>query len=74
MNEYEFVVQGDQKIHCAGCEQRVSNALKRVPGVREVRADHRTQEVRVTTDEQLSRDDLSERLGRIGYVVRPKGA
>lgn len=73
MNEYEFVVQGEQKIHCAGCEQRIRNALKRIPGVREARADHRTQEVRVTAEELLDRDDLSERLGRIGYEVRPKG-
>lgn len=74
MSEHRFVVQGEQRIHCAGCEQRITNALKRVPGVRDVHADHRTQEVRVTTDGQLSGDDLRDRLGRIGYEVGPKGA
>jgi copper chaperone CopZ len=34
----EFVVTGEEKMHCAGCEQRVSNALGRLPGVQEVQA------------------------------------
>lgn len=74
MSEHEFVVEGEQTIHCESCEQRIIRALQRVPGVREVRADHRTQQVRVSTDDKLSGDHLRERLGRIGYEVRPKGA
>lgn len=74
MSEHEFVVEGEQKIHCEGCEQRIAKALARVPGVREVRADHRTQEVRVSTDGKLSGDEIRQRLARIGYEVGPKGA
>ncbi len=74
MNEHQFVVTGEQTIHCESCEQRIANALKRVPGVREVRADHRTQEVHVTADDELTGEALRERLGRIGYEVSPKGA
>lgn len=74
MRQHDFVVHGEQTIHCEGCEQRIARALQRVPGVREVRADHRTQEVRVSTDDKLSGDELTERLGRIGYEVRPKGS
>ncbi len=38
-----FKVVGEQTIHCAGCEQRIGNALRRVPGVEGVEASHRTQ-------------------------------
>ena len=34
----EFVVTGEEKMHCAGCEQRVSNALGRLPGVQSIQA------------------------------------
>jgi copper chaperone CopZ len=46
----EFVVTGEEKMHCAGCEQRVSNALRRLPGVQEVQANATTQQVLVTVD------------------------
>ncbi len=38
----DFTVIGAQTIHCAGCEQRIGNALRRLPGIREVEASHRT--------------------------------
>jgi hypothetical protein len=28
-----FTVAGEKKIHCAGCEQRIANALRRPPGI-----------------------------------------
>jgi copper chaperone CopZ len=46
----EFVVMGEEKMYCAGCEQRISNALRRLPGVREVQPSATTQHVLVTVD------------------------
>ncbi len=39
---------------CSGCEQRLSKALRRVDGVREAAADHRTGEVRVRFDPSVT--------------------
>jgi cation transport ATPase len=41
----DFVVTGEEKIHCAGCEARISHALKRLAGVRDVKASANEQRV-----------------------------
>ncbi len=50
MNTTDFTVVGEEKMHCEGCEQRVGRVLKRLPGVREVQANHRSQHVGVEYD------------------------
>lgn len=72
MRTHEFVVDGERTIHCEGCEQRIASALGRMDGVREVRADHRTQEVRVTADDDVGPEAIRERLGRIGFPASSK--
>ena len=32
----EFTVMGEQRIHCAGCEERIRRVLRRSPGVNSV--------------------------------------
>ena len=32
----EFTVTGEQKIHCARCEERIGNVLRRLPGIKDV--------------------------------------
>ena len=55
---------------CRGCEQRISSVLRRVEGVREVSADHRTGVVRVRVGPELvDRAVLAPRLGAAGYPV-----
>ena len=67
----EFVVTGEEKMHCAGCEQRVSNALRRLPGVQEVRASAATQHVLVTLDpSQVGAEQIQARLEQLGYRVK----
>jgi copper chaperone len=69
-----FKVVGDQKIHCAGCEQRIDNALHRLEGVREVKASFQTQEVTVTIDEtKLSPEQVRAKLEQLGYHASPQG-
>ena len=68
----EFMVTGEDKMHCAGCEQRVSNALRRLPGVQEVRASAATQQVLVTIDPaQVGSEQVRAKLEQLGYKVTP---
>lgn len=63
-----FTVTGEPTIHCAGCEQRIGNALRRLPGVGDVRASARTQRVQVTFDPvQVGRDEVQAKLAQLGY-------
>lgn len=74
MAQVRFKVEGENKMHCAGCEQRVDNALHRLEGVGEVEATFQTQEVTVTVDEsKVSTEQVRERLERLGYDVARQG-
>jgi copper chaperone CopZ len=67
----EFVVMGEEKMHCAGCEQRVSNALRRLPGVQEVQASATTQYVQVTVDPSLvGAEQVQAKLEQLGYQAK----
>jgi copper chaperone CopZ len=67
----ELVVTGEEKMHCAGCEQRVSNALRRLPGVQEVRASAATQHVLVTIDpSQVGAEQVQAKLEQLGYQAK----
>jgi copper chaperone CopZ len=71
----EFVVTGEEKMYCAGCEQRVGNALRRLPGVQQVQASAQTQQVVVTFDPtQVSPEQVRAKLEQIGYQITPPGA
>lgn len=66
----QFEVVGEEKIHCAGCETRIASALRRLPGVEEVRASAETQRVNVTIDPaRTSEDEVRARLAQLGYQV-----
>lgn len=55
-------------IHCSGCEARIQSLVSRFPGVKEVKAEHRTQLVRVTLDlEETSPEEIKEKLADLGY-------
>ena len=70
----EFVVTGEEKMHCAGCEQRVRNAVRRLPGVQDVRADAATQQIGVTIDPALlDPEQVRAKLEQIGYQVTLQG-
>lgn len=70
-----FTVTGQDKLHCEGCEQRVGNALRRLPGVQDVQASHQTQLIQVTIDPaQLDPQQVQARLEQIGYEVTAQGS
>ena len=67
----EFTVIGEQKIHCEGCEQQVGRALRRLDGVRDVQASHKTQRVAVRFDpNQVRPEQVRAKLEQIGYETR----
>lgn len=65
MEQYEFTVEG---MSCTGCEERVTNATKRVKGVRRVDADHETGTVEITADEDIQ-DNVRQAIHDAGYDV-----
>ncbi len=65
-----FTVTGEQKIHCAGCEERITNALRRLPGIQDIQASHQNQRVVVTFDPaRVSPDKVKAKLLQLGYQV-----
>ncbi len=65
-----FTVTGEQKIHCAGCEERITNALRRLPGIQDVQASHQSQRVVVIFDPaRVSPDKVKAKLEQLGYQV-----
>ncbi len=71
MTETTFKVTGEQKIHCAGCEQRISNALKRLDGIQDVQASLQTQQVAVKIDPaRVNPEQVRSRLEQLGYEVK----
>ncbi|WP_100500667.1 heavy-metal-associated domain-containing protein [Geodermatophilus chilensis] len=59
---------------CTGCEQRLSKALRRVDGVREATADHRTGQVRVRLDPAVTdRAAVAAQVHTAGYTVVDDG-
>lgn len=66
-----FEVVGDQRLHCQGCEERVTRLLKALPGVRQVRAEAQNQRIEVLFDTaMLEATALAERLREASYEVR----
>ncbi|PSR24043.1 MAG: copper resistance protein CopZ [Sulfobacillus thermosulfidooxidans] len=66
-----FTVVGEEKLHCASCEARVGKALRRIPGVHTVIADHQTQKIEVTFSlNETAEEVIQDRLEALGYQVK----
>ena len=64
-------VIGDERLNCEGCEERVENALKKVPGVGIVRAHSSTQHIEVLFDSNLlDANAIAERVANVGYKTK----
>ena len=64
----DFTVTGGMKLHCAGCEERIGTALRRLPGVGDVQASAQDQRVKVTMDPaQVSAEQVRAKLEELGY-------
>ena len=66
----DFTVTGEHTIHCASCEQRIGNALRRLDGIQDVQASAQTQKVAVRFDlTEVRPEDIQAKLAQMGYVV-----
>ena len=63
-------VVGRQIMHCGGCETSVEFAVKQIPGLQQVKANYKTQEINLTFDPQaLNLERVRQELDGIGYQV-----
>ena len=63
MDQYELRVEG---MSCTGCEETVSNVVRRVEGVHRVDADHETGAVAITADDGTEAD-VKQAIHDAGY-------
>ncbi len=66
MNKIELKVKG---MVCGGCENRVKNALSTIDGVESVEASFKTGIVTVTTNKELDKSLLEDKIDDIGFEV-----
>lgn len=63
----EFDVTG---MTCTGCEKSVENGLKKVEGVKEVKASHKNNKVTIQVEkDRVDREALAQKIETVGYVV-----
>lgn len=63
-------VVGERTIHCSGCERTVKYTLSRIPGVDQIKADHKTQMIEFELSPALTDlDKVKADLEWIGYQV-----
>ena len=67
----KLTVKGEETIHCVGCENRAQSVVSTLPGVLKVKADHKTQEIRVTLDrDRITPEEVREKLDLMGYRTK----
>ncbi len=73
IQDVTFTITGEQKIHCAACEQQIGTALSHVPGIRDVHASAKTQQVVVALDPtDVAPDEVRSKLEQMGYQTTPE--
>jgi len=69
-SEMNLKVVGSQTMHCAGCERTVSFTLSNLPGVEVIKADHKTQVIKIAlTGDETDLKKVKTELDWIGYEV-----
>ncbi len=58
---------------CGGCENRVKNALNQLEGISKVEADYNTGIVKVTSSENVKKEQMEEIIEDIGFEVEKEG-
>jgi copper chaperone CopZ len=69
-SEMTLKVVGSQTMHCAGCERTVTFTLSNLPGVKVLKADHKTQVIEIAlTSEETNLEKVKAEMDWIGYEV-----
>lgn len=64
-------VVGDDRLNCEGCEERIEQALKKVPGVGQVRAKASNQRVKMLFDSSLlDANAITAHVAKVGYQTK----
>ena len=66
MKELDLKVTG---MVCGGCENRVKNSLNEMEGIKEVSANHETNQVVVKYEGDINIEDVKERIDDLGFKV-----
>ncbi len=65
MKEVTVITKG---MTCASCERTISNALKKVDGIKDARADYATETTKITYDgSKVDMDKIKEAVESVGY-------
>lgn len=69
----ETVEYKSEKMHCTGCEETISGELKKIDGVKEVKADSKLKFVKVTFDDgKTDKDAIAKAIIAAGYDAELK--
>ena len=66
MKEIKIKVNG---MMCQGCENRVKNSLMTIEGIEKVEADYTTGIVIVTSNDNVAKELMEEKIDDIGFEV-----
>lgn len=66
MKKIIFKVEG---MMCAGCENRVKNALNQIEGVESVEASHEEKNVKVVTNGEVDVEEIKDKIDDLGFEV-----
>ena len=63
------IVMNVEGMHCAGCENRINNAVKTLKGVKSVKASHINKNVVIVANDKVSEEDIKNAVKNIGFDV-----
>ena len=66
MDELKINVRG---MMCTGCENRIKNALGDLKGIKTVDANHKTGQVVINSDIEISIEEIKNKIEDIGFEV-----
>jgi copper chaperone CopZ len=68
--QHTWIVEGENTLHCPGCNKTAEFALSRLLGVQHVKADYRTQHIEANTSDEADLGAIVAELNALGYTVR----
>lgn len=66
MKDINLKVEG---MECKGCENRIQNTLLMVDGVKDVKADHVSGNIKIKADDNVNEEELKQKIEELDYKV-----
>ncbi|MFA7360041.1 MAG: heavy-metal-associated domain-containing protein [Candidatus Kapaibacterium sp.] len=68
VGKIDTVEYKSEKMHCSGCEETITGELKKIDGVKEIKADSKEKYVKVTYDNgKTNKEDIAKAITSVGY-------